>query len=57
MAAQTAARWNPAMKAFKTRLIAAGKKPKVALVAVMRKMITTLNAMVRDNRPWQPAFA
>jgi transposase len=53
MAAQAAAMWNPTLKAFKQRLIAAGKKPKVAVVAVMRKLITTLNAMVRDNRPWQ----
>jgi transposase len=57
MAAQAAALWNPTFKAFKQRLIAAGKKPKVAVVAVMRKMITTLNAMVRDNRPWQPVSA
>ena len=54
MAAQAAAMWNPTMKAFKHRLIAAGKKPKVAIVAVMRKLIVTLNAMVRDNRTWQP---
>lgn len=57
MAAQAAALWNPTLKAFKQRLIAAGKKPKVAIVAVMRKLITTLNAMVRDNRPWQPESA
>jgi transposase len=54
MAAQAAAMWNPTLKAFKQRLIAAGKKPKVAVVAVMRKLIVTLNAMVRDNRTWQP---
>ncbi|MBN9463578.1 MAG: IS110 family transposase, partial [Burkholderiales bacterium] len=34
------------------RLIAAGKLPKVALVACMRKLLTTLNAMVRTNQPW-----
>ena len=55
MAAQAAALFNPTLKAFKQRLIAAGKKPKVAIVAVMRKLIVTLNAMVRDNAPWQPA--
>jgi transposase len=37
------------------RLVEKGKKPKVAIVAVMRKLITTLNAMLRDNRPWSPA--
>ena len=53
MAAQAAALFNPTLKAFKQRLIASGKKPKVAIVAVMRKLIVTLNAMVRDNAPWQ----
>lgn len=57
MAAQAAALFNPTLKAFKQRLIAAGKKPKVAIVAVMRKLIVTLNAMVRDNAPWQSAVA
>jgi transposase len=51
MAALSAGRYNPALKAFRDRLTAAGKKPKVIIVAVMRKMITTLNAMLRD---WQP---
>lgn len=53
MAAQVAARFNPTLKAFRQRLKAAGKKPKVAIVAVMRKLIVTLNAMVRHNTPWQ----
>lgn len=57
MAAQAAAMWNPILKAFKQRLLAAGKKPKVAIVAVMRKLIVTLNAMVRDNTPWRSAAA
>lgn len=57
MAAQAAAMWNPTLKTFKQRLLAAGKKPKVATVAVMRKLIVTLNAMVRDNAPWQPGPA
>ena len=39
------------------RLLAAGKKPKVAIVAAMRKLIVTLNAMVRDNLPWRSAAA
>lgn len=57
MAAQAAALFNPTLKAFKQRLLDAGKKPKVAIVAVMRKLIVTLNAMVRDNAPWRPAVA
>jgi transposase len=57
MAAQVAARFNPVLKAFKQRLIDAGKRPKVAIVAVMRKIIVTLNAMVRNNTSWQQAAA
>ena len=57
MAAQAAALWNPTLKAFKQRLLAAGKKPKVAIVAVMRKLIVTLNAMLRDNQTWRAAAA
>jgi transposase len=52
MAAMSAGNWNPALKAFHDRLKAAGKLPKVTIVAVMRKMITTLNAMVRDDVAW-----
>jgi transposase len=52
MAAMNASRHNPALKVFHDRLKAAGKEPKVAIVAVMRKMITTLNAMVRDDVVW-----
>ena len=57
MAAQVAAMHNPVLKAFKQRLIDDGKKPKVAIIAVMRKLIVMLNAMVRDNAPWQPKAA
>ncbi len=57
MAAQAAAIWNPTLKACKQRLRDAGKKPKVAIVAVMRKLIVTLNAMVRDNAKWTPKTA
>ena len=57
MAAQAGAIWNPTLKAFKQRLLAAGKKPKVAIVAVMRKLLTTLNAMLRDGAPWRAASA
>jgi transposase len=52
MAAMSASNWNPVLKAFHHRLKAAGKLPKVAIVAVMRKIITTLNAMVRDDVVW-----
>jgi transposase len=52
MAALSAARHNPALKAFAERLKTAGKEPKVIIVAVMRKMIVTLNAMIRDNVGW-----
>ena len=52
MAALVAAAHNPVFKSCRDRLRAVGKKPKVAIVAVMRKMITTLNAMIRDNAPW-----
>jgi transposase len=44
---------NP-FKARYQALIACGKPKKLAIVAVMRAMIVTLNAMVRDNRPWNP---
>ena len=53
MAALTASRSNPVIKAFYERLIAAGKLPKVALVACMRKLLTALNAMVRTNQTWK----
>jgi len=52
MAALSASNWNPRFKAFHDRLTATGKKPKVVIVAVMRKMITMLNAMVRDDMLW-----
>jgi transposase len=53
MAAMVAATHNPPLSAFRQSLKDAGKKPKVAIVAVMRKMITILNAMIRDNATWQ----
>jgi transposase len=56
MAALAATRHNPTIKAFYERLLAAGKLPKVALVACMRKLLTTLNAMVRTNQPWNPSL-
>ncbi|MPN62874.1 IS110 family transposase ISBcen8 [bioreactor metagenome] len=56
MATLTAARYNPVIRAFYERLRAAGKLPKVALVACMRKLLTTLNAMVRTGKPWDPSL-
>lgn len=56
MATLTAARHNPAIKIFYDRLLAAGKLPKVALVACMRKLLTTLNAMVKTNKPWDKSL-
>lgn len=55
MAALVAARYNKPMKEFYERLTEAGKPPKVALVAVMRKMLVTLNAMARDGLEWKNA--
>jgi transposase len=57
MAAQVAATWNPVLRDFKQRLRAAGKPPKVAIVAVMRKLLATLNAMARDEAAWRPPAA
>lgn len=56
MATLTAARYNPAIKMFYQRLLGAGKLPKVALVACMRKLLTTLNAMVKNNKNWESDF-
>ena len=52
MAALVASRYNPAIKVFYDRLVAAGKPKKVALVACMRKLLTILNAMVKAGKPW-----
>lgn len=54
MAALSAIRHNPVLKAFYTRLRERGKRPKVAIVAAMRKLLTMLNAMLRDNAHWNP---
>jgi len=57
MATLAAIRHNPDIRQFYQRLLAAGKKRKVALTACMRKLITILNAIVRDRTPWQPRSA
>jgi len=53
MGAMVAARHNPALKAFRDKLIAQGKPKLVALIAVARKLLTILNAIVRDQKPWR----
>ena len=55
MGAMVAKQHNPVLKAFFNRLVTAGKPKMVALIAVARKLLTVLNAILRDNRPWQNA--
>lgn len=57
MATLVATRHNPVLKAFYQRLLAVGKTKKVALVACMRKLLTILNAMIRQHRPWNPSYS
>jgi transposase len=52
LAALSAARHNPDLKIFAQRLLAAGKSKKTVLIAIARKLITILNAIIRDNKPW-----
>jgi len=54
MATLVGTRHNPTLKALYTRLRGAGKSAKLALVACMRKLLTILNAILRDGRPWSP---
>jgi len=56
LSAWSACRWNPVIRVLYQRLRAAGKRPKVAQVACMRKLLTILNAMVRDGRRWDPSI-
>jgi transposase len=57
MGALVATRYNPVIKAFYQRLLAAGKPKKVALTACMRKLLIILNAMVRQQAPWSATVA
>ena len=57
MATISALRSNPVIKTTYQRLVASGKPKKVAIVACMRKLLTILNAIVRDQTPWNPAIA
>lgn len=56
MATLAATRFNPLIKTFYQRLLKAGKRKKVAIVACMRKLLTILNAIIRDRKPWNPEF-
>lgn len=56
MAALAATRFNPVIKQFYLRLLKLGKTFKVALVACMHKLLTILNAMIRDLTAWNPVF-
>lgn len=55
MAALSASRCNPVLKSFYQRLLSAGKPTMVALIAVARKILTILNAMIRDQKQWRSA--
>lgn len=57
LAALSAVRYNPAMKTFRDRLAARGKKAKVILTAVARKLLVIANAVVRTGRRWEPELA
>lgn len=57
MGTLTAIRFNPVIEAFYQRLIAAGKKHKVAMTACMRKLLTILNAMIKSSALWNPQSA
>jgi transposase len=53
MGAMVASRHNPTLKAFRDRLVDQGKPKLVAIVAVARKLLTILNAILRDRTPWR----
>jgi len=55
--AMVASRHNPVLKAFRDQLVANGKPKMVAIIATARKLLTMLNAILRDNQPWQPKNA
>lgn len=57
MAVISGQRWNPAIRDVFQRLRAKGKPPKVALTACMRKLLIAMNAMMRSQKPWDPALA
>ena len=54
MATMSAIRFNPAIKQFYNRLLENGKQKMVAIVAAMRKLLTILNAMLKNKQMWRP---
>ena len=52
-----AVRYNPVLTAFYDRLVATGKPKKVVLTACMRKLLTILNAMIKNHTLWDPQYA
>jgi transposase len=57
LGSQAARQGNAVLAAFADRLAAAGKAPKVIRIALARKLLIIANAVLRDNRPWQPQMA
>jgi len=57
MAAFSAMTWNPIIQRFAQRLLAAGKPFKLVVIACIRKLLTILNVMLRENQPWNPKLA
>jgi transposase len=57
LGAMSGVRTNPVLRAYYARLVTAGKPRKVALIACAHKLLTILNAMARDQRPWAPPLA
>jgi len=56
MAAVSAVRCNPVIRAFYQRLLDAGKPKKLALTACMRKLVLIINAMAKNHQPWNPSL-
>jgi transposase len=56
MAALSASRFDPTIKAFYERLLRAGKPAKVALTACMHKLLTIINAVIKSGKPWQAGY-
>src|ERR1700677_3361201 len=57
LASLAACRHNPVLKAFRQRLIDAGKPKMLVAIAAARKLLTILNAILRDKQPWRPESA
>ena len=55
VAAMVAGRHNPVLRAFRQQLLDRGKAKKIAIIAVARKLLTILNAIIRDQKPWASA--